>query len=94
MSRAISKIDDARVKLHEHGELFRKKGGRWTYDGCPVARVVDGSSATWRYTIPSWWVGTGTITALIKRREAVVTEKSYGRPAVVRPAQISMPEGA
>jgi hypothetical protein len=95
MAKAISKIDETIAKLREHGQLFDKKGGRWTYPGRHVDRVVDRHSATWRYTIPVWFVLTGTRTAFVTRGEAVVTEKSYGRPAAVKPAnQVAAAERA
>jgi hypothetical protein len=72
--------------LKTQGLFFRKKTGRWSYDGCPIERLVNEHSTTWRYSIPAWFVLTGTITALIKRGDTIVTEKSYGRPPTVKPA--------
>ena len=51
-------MEDALAKLQECGSLVYKKGGFWTYHGCPCH--LGGST-------PKWSVTTGTVRALADR---------------------------
>jgi hypothetical protein len=87
------KAIDALAKLHEHGELERWKNGYWTYPGCAVHHRSGSASYKWGgFNVPLWSVGTRTITSLIKRQIVVVVEKYYGRPSVVKLAQMNSDE--
>ena len=84
------KAIDALAKLREHGELQRSKNGYWTYPGCAAHhREGSNTSKCGGYNVPEWHVSTATINALIKREIAVVVEKNYGRPSLVKLAQLN-----
>ena len=84
---------DALAKLHEHGALERWKNGYWTYPGCAVHHREGSASYKWGgYDVPVWFVGTRTITALIKRQIVGVVETYYRRPSRIELAQPNIDE--
>jgi hypothetical protein len=57
------------------GELELWRGGFWTYPGCPSTHAVsdfDGKPQP----VPSWYVGTTTIHALLRRGAIEFTERT------------------
>ncbi len=65
------------------GELVCWKGGFWTYEGCSVKSTENGPTGSYR--VPEFYIGTNTISALLKRNILVVTERSAsGYPIRVR----------
>lgn len=61
--------------MQEVGNLFRTNGGFWTYQG--VKMVEYGMD-----TIPEWWVGKGTVDALITRGILTIWNTREGKYGV------------
>jgi hypothetical protein len=72
------------------GRLVRLPGGFWTYPGCPVESRPYGDD------VPTDYVRTNTVRALVVRGELVETEHRTSRTISGRPTQyavaVSLPE--
>lgn len=73
-------LDKARANS---GKLVRLAGGFWTYPGCPrKAQAVIANKIVGCY-VPAWYVGVGTINALVERGFASVTGFAGNPPYLV-----------
>jgi hypothetical protein len=58
---------EALARVRDLGELVRRPGGFWTYEGCSLKGGV-----------PAWFVGVSVIRAL-ERRRLIVVDDAAGR---------------